>query len=118
VIILTNNFSLFMNYFPKAVKEAINTATILNCFYETVPSRNATGIKCDLAISHIQVLSISEAYAFSDDHIQKPGENFDRIGLYLPTPVSSLGQMYVAVLRARCWPYVKMKVSGADHRNR
>lgn len=119
---------IFTNSFSKTVDKAINMAALLTsfyeatpdrknnlvelftCFYEAIPDRNVTGAKWDLAVS--------ETYAFSKDHIQTQGQTLVRIGLYLPTPVSSFVQMYVAVFTVRHWSCIKAKVSGADHHNR
>ena len=38
------------------------------------------------------------------------GQTFDKLGIYLPAPVFSPGQLYVAFSRARGYSYISVKV--------
>ena len=42
------------------------------------------------------------------------GQTFDKVGIYLPKPVFSQGQLYVAFSRARALTDVKVKVHQSD----
>ena len=53
-------------------------------------------------------LPLRLAYSMTINKAQ--GQTFDRVGIYLPSPVFSHGQLYVAFSRARSMETVKVKV--------
>lgn len=44
------------------------------------------------------------------------GQTFDKVGLYLPQPVFSHGQLYVAMSRARSFQNLKVKIEPIANR--
>jgi hypothetical protein len=58
----------------------------------------------------VQTIPISCQTSFRNDNQQSQGQTLDSVGLYLPSPVFSLGQLYVALSRAKRPQNVKILI--------